>query len=357
MKHPPGTIGLLQVWSQWDTGWYLLISRIGYFEPRAANFFPLYPALIGAIAFVLGDGQGPIWTGGDILRLVIALVVANAGALVGFVAIALLADETQSESLEGPRRALRVAAAYPFALFWAAAYTEGPFFGLAGLTLLFARRGAWRWAALTGCLAALTRPVGLALLPAMAWEYGRQHGWWTRQWRANVHIADLPGALLAVGAVPAGFAIYATFLWIRFGDPLLFLHTQLTYWHHQAWPIWSTLGEAFVRAAHGGAGAENLDLAAWLVVAVITVLAVRRLPFAFTLYTATLLYLAISTPLPTESNLILSTGRYLTAAIPAFLAVAMWVRGRPWLEFWVVSIGFLLQAVLTLDFLQGGPIH
>jgi hypothetical protein len=191
----------------------------------------------------------------------------------------------------------------------------------------------------------------------MAWEYGRQHGWWTRGWRANVHVADLPGALLAVGAVPAGFAIYATFLWSRFGDPLLFLHTQLTYWHHQTWPIWRTLGEAFVRAARGGAGAENLDLAAWLVVAAVTVLAVRRLPFAFTLYTATLLYLAISTPLPAEPNLILSTGRYLTAAIPAFLAVAVWVRGRPWLEFWVVSIGFLLQAVLTLDFLKGGPIH
>jgi hypothetical protein len=33
------------------------------------------------------------------------------------------------------------------------------------------------------------------------------------------------------------------------------------------------------------------------------------------------------------------------------------MRGGPWLEFWVVAIGFLLQAVLTLDFLQGGPIH
>ena len=121
----------LSYWSQWDTGWYLRISETGYFSTASTAFFPLYPALIE----VLSGGSGG-------LRLAIALIINNLGALLGFIALALLAaQEIGGEAAAG--RTLRMAAAYPFALFFFAGYTDGLFFGLATSSLLLARRGGW----------------------------------------------------------------------------------------------------------------------------------------------------------------------------------------------------------------------
>ena len=68
-RHDPAA--LLDSWRQWDTGWYLDISRRGYFDPATAVFFPLYPAAIAGIAAVLGEPS----------RLAAAVVLANGGAL------------------------------------------------------------------------------------------------------------------------------------------------------------------------------------------------------------------------------------------------------------------------------------
>jgi hypothetical protein len=158
-------------------------------------------------------------------------------------------------------------------------------------------------------------------------------------------------------AAPAGIALYMAFLWIRFGDPLLFVHTQLTHWRHEAWPVWRTLGEALRRLAAGGSGVLGFELAAWAGMAVLTLLATRRAPFAFTLYMAGLLYASIASPVPAEPDLISSAGRYLTAALPAFLFLGLQSRGRPALDLLLMSGGFLLQAIFLVSFLQGGAIH
>jgi hypothetical protein len=146
------------------------------------------------------------------------------------------------------------------------------------------------------------------------------------------------------------------FLWWRFGDPLLFAHTQLTHWHHQVWPLWRTAYVSFQHVAAHRAGLLPVDAAAVLGFAAVTLAAARRAPFSFTLFMAGLLYLSVSAPVPGQSDLIASAGRYLTAAAPAFLAIGRWTRTRPWLDLAVVAGGFLLQAVLLETFLAGGPV-
>ena len=38
--------------ARWDAGWFIAIARHGYDNPQAAAFFPLYPLVVHAVAFV-----------------------------------------------------------------------------------------------------------------------------------------------------------------------------------------------------------------------------------------------------------------------------------------------------------------
>jgi hypothetical protein len=349
---------LLEAWRQWDTGWYLAISRFGYFSVPAANFFPLYPTLVGLVAFVLGDGGGPVELTQDPLRLGVGLLVSNAAALGAFLSLGMLALG-EGESRPTAARTMRIAAAYPMALFLGAAYSESLFLALATLTLVFSRRGNWAAAALTGMLAGLTRSAAVVLVAPLAWEYGRQHGWWQREaWRRwRWHGLPAAGeAAMVLAAVPAGFAIYMSFLWYRFGDPLLFVHTQVAYWHHQFLPPWQTLAIALDHLVQRRGGAEGADLLLLAFITGVTAMAARRQPVAFTLYMAGLIYVSIGSPTPALHDVIPSTGRYLVGSAPAFLWLARWTAGRPRLEVLGLGLGLAAQASLLVLFLKGGPV-
>jgi len=358
--NPPGAAharSLIQAWDQYDTHWYLLISRLGYFDPSASAFFPLYPALVGGVTAVLGHAQGPVWPTFDGVRLLVALTIANVSTLAGFVGLALLAVHEYGEGRTASHAVL-VAAAFPFAFFLAAAYTEGPFLAAAVFTLYFARRGEWKWAAVAGFVAGLTRPTALALVLPLAWEYGRQHGWW--EWRGHTRF-KLPTALEAltvVGAAPVAIALYSVFLWQRFGTPWIWVKVQAAEWHRQAMPIWLTAAELGRRLVtfplFSGAEAQLLlNLLPLLLCLVIILVALRQMPFAFVLYMLGLCYLAVSSPILSKDELIESTGRFLTVAIPIFLILARWMQRWPVLGQTWVSAGLFVQAVLMMGFFAG----
>lgn len=372
---------LLTAWNQWDGYWYTTIAARGYWTQQSTAFFPLYPLLIKAGTLVIG----PHW-------LLSAMAVSQLAALGAFVGVGLLAAHEMG-SAEGARRAVWAFAAYPLALFLTAPYTEGLFVAWAAFCLFFARRGAWRWAALCGFLAGLTRPTGIVLVPALAWEFGRQHGWWQsiaahpvwghlrrgearpalssldprpaaarlREVAARFNPSVLGALVLVLGAVPLAIASYMTYLYARFHHPLLFLHAQAMYWYRQNMPPWQSIPMAVIQYLRlpdlSYFQARDLfDLGILAVFAIITLLALRRQPFALTLYTLGILYLAIQGPIlrRPEPDMFVSAGRFLLAAIPVFLILARWTRNRPGLEMLLISGGFMLQGLLTYYFLQGG---
>jgi hypothetical protein len=315
--HRPTHAGL-QLWQQWDTGWYVTIAQRGYFTPQAAAFFPFYPLLIH-----LAGGS-----------LAAALVISNLGTLGGLIAMAKLADRAAP--------VLRMALAYPFAFFLAAAYTEGLFLAFAAAALLWARDGRWYLAAGAAFLAGLTRNTGVILVLPLAWEAWRQ--------------AQIRG-ILAAPAPLAGLGVYILYLWRRFGDPLLYVHAEHQYWHRELWGVWSTLGEAGHRLVQNHGGLLPVDLALVLFFLVVTLVAARDAPFAFTLYMLGVLYTAVALPQPAQHDLIPSAGRYLAMSIPAFLTLGRWVESRPAADLLLTGGGFLLQAGLLLTFLAGGPVY
>jgi hypothetical protein len=377
---------LLYAWKQWDGYWYTEIARQGYWQWTSTAFFPLYPTLIRTASFVAGTH----W-------LALAMIVSNLAALGAFAGIGLLAANEQS-SRHASARAIRVFAAYPLAFFLAAPYTEGMFIAFATFTLLFARRGMWRWAALTALLAGFTRPTAAVLMLPIFWEFGRQHGWWSalgdlwhgtrtrgasaladarfalaakgrgiwdaareRRWPDMLSWQEASSFVLLLGAVPCALGLYMAYLWYRFGHPLLFMHVQRLAWNRYNVPLWRAIplaiqqysSFAFLSAYQVR---DLVDYGPIVVFTLITLIMLRRQPFAFTLYMAGLLYLAVATPvlLSRYPDMFQSAGRFLLTAIPMFLVMGRWTRGRPALELLLVGGGFLLQAVLAAYFLTGG---
>jgi hypothetical protein len=314
-------------------------------------------------------------------------------------------------------RAIRVTVAYPLAFFLVAPYTEGLFLGFAALSLYAARRGIWRWAALWAFLAGLTRPTGIVLLPALGWELGRQRGWWTTiatwlralwhsemravlmtraraaiapghwravflaarhqpahpaalarygwsplaLWRRNARLREASVGVLAMLAVPCAILLYMAFLEVRFGHPLLWLHVQNIFWRRDSMPLIASVGDAVrqvfdMRPWTYWQARQLVDLAPVLIFGLMTLLNVRRMPFAFTLYMVGVLYLAIASPVldSPDPDMLISAGRFLAVAAPMFLLLGRWCERRPWLDLLIVSGGFLLQAVLAGFFLAYG---
>lgn len=331
--------------ARWDTNWYTGIARDGYTTIQSANFFPLLPLLEAVIGRGLAGGRVP----SQQQLLAAGLIVGAVATLVVFCALWALVELEADARTAGT--AVRLLAAYPLALFLGVAYTDGPFLAAALLYFFAVRRGRWWAAAGAGLAAGLLRPVapllGLALLVELAFEVASR----------RMELATLKGRLLAVASPLLGTGAYAGYLWLRFGDPLLFMHTQARYWHHVlAWP-WQTLGLMLQHLSQQKAGMTPLDLGLMIVFTGLAIGVIARMRPAYGVLTAGLLLMVLISPMPSEKDVIHSAGRYLLAAFPAFWMAARWLVGHPRLEIALLAVGFPLQAAFTVLFLLGGPVY
>jgi len=329
---------------RWDTRSYIAIAGHGYATATSPNFFPLLPLLQASIGRILAGGRDP----SDADLLAAGLAVSAVSTLVAFCALAALVELEADAGTAAA--AVRLLAAYPLAMFLAVVYSDGPFLAAGLLYFLAIRTRRWWAAALAGIAAGLLRPLGsllaIALLAELAVEVAL---------RRTDH-ATVKGRLVAIASPLAGTGLYAAYLWWRFGDPLLFGHTQALYWHHVfAWP-WQTLALMFERMSRPGV-LITLDLGLVIVFAALTIGVFMRMRPAYGVLTAGLLLAVLVSPVPSHKDAVQSAGRYLLAAFPAFWMAARWVAGRPWLEFALVAAGFPLQATLAVLFLIGGPIY
>lgn len=352
-------------WTLWDGHYYIGIANANYPTPIDAAFFPLFPLLIRVVELVPGVGAAH--------GLAAGLIVSNGAALGAFLALALLALDEGRFAL-GAERAMWLLAAYPLALFLAAVYTDSLFLALACAALLAARRGAWRWLPLWLALAALTRPTAFALVPAVAWEYGRQMVWPALQWiRVDPRdglVARQPRALevglqaLALLGVCGGYALgigaFALYCRLHYGDALAFLHAERLFYHTPLWP-WQTIGEVareWRMVAPGGWRQARVlvDLVPVVLLAVATVAGARGRPVSFTVYLVAILEVCLLTPVVGAQfpDPLASDGRYVLAAVPLWLDLGRWSVRWPWLEHALVPLGWALQAILCVFVVTGG---
>jgi Mannosyltransferase (PIG-V) len=327
----PGVFAvLLDGWVGWDSHWYLQIARDGYFfrpgEQSSVAYFPLYPlAMRGLMAL----GLAPFVAGA------LVSLVSGVGAVLLFTRWA----QTQAAPAEARDGGLFLAL-YPFAFFlYGVVYGDSLFLLLVVASFLLLERGHLFLAVLVAALATAARPVAPALvvgLLARRLEWKRERG---ERWSA----VDLLPVFAATG-----FLLYVLYQARTFGNPFAFVETQgspgwdqapgprtwfKVVWFERMFPPQSA-GIAVRHLAHAG-----FTLAALALV----VPTVKRLGWGYGLYSLAVVGLPAM-----SSKDFMGMGRYLLAAFPLFLTLALLVRERPRLR-----VPLLAASGLLLVFLAG----
>jgi Mannosyltransferase (PIG-V) len=200
--HDAGAV--VDVWARWDSDWYLRIAEHGYSWPSSTPaFFPLYPLLVSGLGRILLD------------HFVLAGVAVSLTA--GVAAFALLFRLCERRlGQDEATWAVVFLAVFPTAFFFGAVYSESLYLLLALGTFHAAERGRFGLAGSAAGLAMLTRPVGIALLPALV----------LFAWRARDRARAAAGVALAAAV---GF-LYPLTLWAWLGRPLAFVDAQGVVW-------------------------------------------------------------------------------------------------------------------------------
>lgn len=324
--------------TRWDGGWYAEIAERGYWyrpgQQSPVAFFPLYPLLIRGLA-ALGANR---WWAGIGLSLLAGLLAAFA-----FQRWArAVSDEASS------RAAATALVLYPFAFYlYGVMYSDAVFLLLSVSAFWALERDRPALAGLLGALATATRPVAPALvlgLLARSAERRLSRG-------ERLRPRDFLPALALLGA--ASFMLY---LELRFDDPLAFAHVQAAPGWDQppGWRTWLKLSWFETLFPHVAplVALRLVGHALFTLAALALAIPTRRL-----LGWGYALYVAAAVGLPALSSKdFQGMGRYLIAAFPLFLVLALLSRERPWLRAgWLLTSGAALAA-LALAFGAGGYV-
>jgi hypothetical protein len=324
--------GWLEIWNRWDAPHYLDIARDGYVtggvQARWIVFYPLYPWLVRACAFVLRDG------------LVAAFFVSTVASVAAGLLLWRLAGRDESEATA--RASVFFLFVFPTSYFLHIGYTESLFLALALGSFLAARERRWRLAGGLGALASLTRVNGLMLVPALAVEaflqYREEGGRWRWEW----------AWVLFAGA---GFGCYLLINASVFGDPFAFLKAQDAYWYKSlTWP-WVGLIEAW-RAGSDRAPSEA-QMVGWQELFFVllglgcTVWAWARLRASYAVW------MSANWLLWTSTKFVLSVPRYTLILFPLYILFARKAVERPAWGGLLAVWSLLLLALFAGRFAQG----
>lgn len=367
LAHPAGG-PLTDMWMRWDASWYREIVRHGYrYEPgvqSAVAYFPAYPVAIAAVG----------WAFPTIATAGVALTVAaGAGAAVLF--HRWCADRMTAQSA---LMALLVLLTYPYAWYlFGPVYSDAFFVCAVIAAFVLVERDHFVLAGLVGFVVTASRPTGIAAaigLVLVVLERANQvaaaHGVAKhddqsgarddRSLESERRTRRLGRAVMkrfdprawSWRATPVlvsfgGLAAWASYLWVRFGDPLLFLHIESTWWQGAGPRTW--LKVAFFDQIHNvphSVFASSLMLHAVVALGAIALVpaVARRFGWGYAGY----VLIVMGIPLLGTKDF-MSSGRYLLAAFPLFALIGVWLsQFRSWIPrvLWL-SVSAILLLVFT----------
>jgi Mannosyltransferase (PIG-V) len=315
--------GLFAPLGQWDAVWYGWIAQHGY-DPaighgNAAAFFPLYP-LAWRVVSVL---PGPMSLWGSLLSSALF-----AGALCLLYAVTRGRDDERLA-----RRTVLYLAIFPLTFVFALPYAESLFLLLTLGAFALTWHGRWWSASAVGALAVLARPVGIALVPALAWRRYRTEG---LRWRAYLPLLLMPAAEIA-------FFLY---LGWRTGNFMANPDAQERGWGRGVsilpWVVVHTLWHDVIEGGHLRFLIHigftllwcGLFYKAWRM----------RMPGEY------LIFAALAVLLPTSGGLLVSMGRFGMVAFPLFWALASWGEDERVDTFVKTSFPLLLGALVMITY-------
>jgi len=196
---------LLYPFGNFDAVYYLLIAAEGY--TINAGFFPLFPLLIRILTFPFGNIL-PF----SLVQYFTAITLVSVLFLVSLFLFYKLVKLDYKENIAiGSIIFLLV---FPTSFFFSALYSESLFLFLSLLAFYLARKKKWFWAGITGALLSSTRLVGIAIWPALLYEYFKEN-------KNKINIKTLSLLLPPLGLI--SYVIYNFYKW---GNPFYFIAAQ-----------------------------------------------------------------------------------------------------------------------------------
>ncbi len=283
---------LLGIWERFDTLWYLHIAERGYDRPAAVVFYPLYPALIRGLGWIVEPIAG-------------ALLISTVAAF--FYSYGLLRLARSEFPNAQPMRTACLAAVWPASFFLFAGYTEALAMALIVWCILWARREHWLAATACAFAAGLTRSAGtLLIIPLLVMALRARSG----------QTSNARGWVLAA---PLGTLSY--WLWLRRTGRLGVAAAYRTYWNTDVAAPWITLWRAVRSLAERFEPLVLMSLGALVLVFVAGIIARRRAEDRwFSAAVIVLLLLRMCSP-P-----LFGSPRYLLPVYPAYLTMGDWVK-------------------------------
>lgn len=203
---------LLSPWGNFDGVYYLLIAAYGY--TVNAGFFPLFPIAIRFVSAILGHVAAF-----DIVQFLSALILSNVFFILALIVFYLLIKIDYKNNIAF--RSVIFLLIFPTSFFYGAIYSESLFLLLSLGSFYFARKRKWFLASICGLLLTATRVVGIAILPALIYEFFIEEVKKTKQNKLNLILKSLP-----LFTVPLGLLSYMYFNFIKWGNPFYFIIAQ-----------------------------------------------------------------------------------------------------------------------------------
>lgn len=204
-------------WANFDGIHYLTIIRKGYFGTALIQaFFPLYPNLVRLV----NHWHSPIIAG---------LIVSNLFAFLALVSL------YQIGKIHFPKitwLSLLVLLSFPTSFFFGALYSESLFLVLVLQAFIASHRRRWWQAAGLAGLASATRIIGIFVIFGVLLDYliDAPTVWQVSKVQWQKALVILRKHWLKIGLMgilgATGLLVYMTYLQLRFGDALFFIHVQ-----------------------------------------------------------------------------------------------------------------------------------
>lgn len=310
--------------ARWDSTWYLQIANHGYATRQATAFYPLYPLS----ARIVGTPLGSSLIGG--------IVVSVAALLAALYLLRRLVERELGG--EPAKRTVLLVAFFPTAVYFSAVYSEGLLLALTVGAFYAARRGRWAYAGIAGGLATMTHPDGaLVIVPLVLLHlYGprddRPEPIVKRGLRPRY---PLTRSVLWLALAPAGGLLYATYLAVKFRDPLVALGAAktsgwdrtFTFPLRTVWHATRLAARDVPQIFHGQPPPRSVYELAFLgFMCVGAAGAFRRLPVAYGAYA--LAGIAFVTSFPVGGVSLSDSPRLLAIFFPAVIWWASWSSER-----------------------------
>ncbi|MDP2638435.1 MAG: mannosyltransferase family protein [Candidatus Levybacteria bacterium] len=298
---------LLYPFGNFDGAYYLLIAAEGY--TVNAGFFPLFPLLINISTHIFGFNILAF----DPRQYITANFMVSVFFILSLVLMHKLVRLDYKKNIA--IWSIIFLLIFPTSFFYAAIYSESLFLFLSLLTFYLARKKNWMWAGIAGALLSATRIVGIAIWPALFYEYLKES-------KNKLTIKILP--LLAV---PLGLVAYMYYNFVKWGNPLYFIQAQGNFQNNRSVDSIVLLPQTLFRYAKILLSLKPSVYEWWIAFVEVSfsVLALslfyvawrRRIRFSY------LLFGFICFIVPASTGTFSALPRYLAVIFPLFIALAL----------------------------------